>query len=151
MRTRILLAAAGAVALCGAAHAKCYELADVDSFGPQTKIILCDDQPTGIQLNLERMREAPESIKGYRVAGPAAEIRLPDESIEANAVEAWAEDRATNGGFILQIEDYSQAQKVARTINAGAPLEIVLTDADGTEFSAFSGTFDMRFPKEMLD
>ncbi len=150
MTTRTLTMAIGAVALAGIAHADCYELADVDSFGPQTKITYCDDQPTSIRLNLERMREAPESIRGYRAAGPAAGIQLPGETIEATAINKWAEDRATNSGFILRIEDPAEALKVARSINAGESFDIVLTDAQGTGFSAFSGTFAMRFPEEIV-
>jgi hypothetical protein len=151
MRTRILLAASIAFAMSGTAYAKCSEIADVDGFGPQTKMTLCDDQATGILLNLDRMAEAPASMNGYLVPAPSAEIRLQNETVEAEGIKGWAQDRATNRGFILSIEDFEAAQKVARAINAGDNFDIVLTDSSGVSFTVFSGTFEMKFPAEMLE
>lgn len=150
MKTHTLLAAIGALCLSGAAHAKCYELADIDDFGPQTKFRYCDDSVSQIRLNVREMLAAPADMVAWGSSGPDAEIRFSEKTVTATPVEGWANDRATNAGLIIELADPAEAAKVAKAINAGETLDIVLIGEDGTEFTAFSGTFAMRFPDEMV-
>lgn len=150
MKTALLFSIALTFGGAGMAYAKCTEIADTDDFGPSTKYHYCDDAPSGIDLNLDTMRAAPASMTAYMAKPPAAEIRLGDETIEALASSSWGQDRATNQGKILQIADPEDALKIAQAINAGESFNIVLTDADGTEFVVFSGSFAMKIPEDRL-